>query len=140
MEIPQNASRVFVVDDDPMLVWTVAEILRGAGFDAISFTSPVEALSAAQSHHPGLLLSAVIMRQLTGIELANRVLELCPTCKILLLSGHPDAFELLRDAEKSGRTFEVIAKPARPELLVQSVRRALLAANRGRPETASPGV
>src|ERR1035438_2000723 len=64
---------VFVVDDEHMIASSLATILRHLGFDATSFTDPLAALKAAHSQHPDLLITDVVMPQLSGIELALQV-------------------------------------------------------------------
>src|ERR1017187_5998578 len=79
--------RVFVVDDEFIIASTLELILRQKGFDATSFSSPVDVLEAARSGAPDLLISDVVMPQFSGIELAIRLQKQCPHCKVLLFSG-----------------------------------------------------
>jgi CheY-like chemotaxis protein len=50
-------SRIFVVDDEPVIASSLAAILRMNGFSARFFTSPLEALAAARSESPDLVIS-----------------------------------------------------------------------------------
>jgi CheY-like chemotaxis protein len=63
-------SRVFVVDDEPVIASSLAAILRMNGFSARFFTSPLAALAAARSESPDLVISDVAMPDISGIELA----------------------------------------------------------------------
>ena len=49
--------RLFVVDDELILVSTLAIILNMSGFRAIPFTSAERALQAAETEAPSILLS-----------------------------------------------------------------------------------
>jgi DNA-binding NtrC family response regulator len=121
---PAKQLRVFVVDDEFVIASSLGLILRHKGFDAISFHSPLDALEAVRSQAPDLLISDVVMPQLSGIELAIRVQELCPNCKVLLFSGQAATAALLLTASERGHKFEVIAKPVHPTDLLRKIAEA----------------
>ena len=66
MDNVHKSLRVFVVDDEPTIAWTSAEILRKVGVDASAFTNPEEALRTAPIDIPDLLISDVVMPQLSS--------------------------------------------------------------------------
>jgi DNA-binding NtrC family response regulator len=129
MDRTQNALRVFAVDDEPTIAWSMARILRSQGYDASAFTNPEEALHAAQSDRPDLLLSDVAMPRLSGIDLAIQVRRLYPACKILLITGQAGTPNLLDEAREQGHPFELLAKPVHPENLLFKIRRAFALAS-----------
>src|ERR1700712_3348706 len=96
----QKISRIFVVDDEKMIAETLALILRKSGYSARFFLNPLEALQLSLSEPPDLLISDVQMPQLSGIDLAIRIREQCPMCKILLFSGQAGTADLLDGARK----------------------------------------
>ena len=114
------ATQIFVVDDEPVIASTLAAILQMNGFSAEFFTSPLEALAAARSKAPDLLISDVTMPDISGIDLAMKMRAQFPTCKILLFSGHPATFGLIEDARARGHEFHLLLKPVAPaELLLE---------------------
>jgi len=115
--------RIFVVDDEHVIASTLAAILNMNGFSARFFTQPREALHAAQSDVPDLLLSDVTMPGLSGIDLAIQVRALCPRCKILLFSGQAAAVDLLVDARSQGHDFDLLLKPVHPTVLLSTIRK-----------------
>jgi len=96
---PRNHHRIFIVDDEHVITSTLAMILRNQGFEATSFTEPLDALEAALCEAPDLLISDVMMPRLSGIELAIEVRKHCPECKVLLFSG------ALLHGSSEGRAF-----------------------------------
>ncbi len=76
--------RVFVVDDEHVIASTLAAILRQEGFTADFFTNPLMALESARCVAPDLLISDIMMPELSGMDLAIEKQALCPRCKILL--------------------------------------------------------
>ena len=113
--------RVFVVDDEPVIVRTLAEILRQNGYDATPFTSAEDAIASAKDSPPDLLLSDVVMPGMSGVELAVHFRRVHPTCRILLLSGQATTLDLLRGARSRGYDFELLAKPVHPKELLQRI-------------------
>jgi len=110
-----------VVDDEFVIATTVALILRHKGFDALSFSAPGSALEAAHAEAPDLLISDVVMPQFSGIELAIRIKELCPNCKVLLFSGQATNMALLQTSNMQGPSFEILSKPVHPSDLLKKI-------------------
>jgi CheY-like chemotaxis protein len=116
-------TRVFVVDDEPVIASTTATILQINGYEATSFGNALEALEAARiAGPPDLFVADVAMEGLSGIDLAIRLKELYPTCKVLLFSGQAKTAELLEVASREGHEFEVLAKPIPPRDLLARIK------------------
>jgi FixJ family two-component response regulator len=113
---------IFVVDDEPVIVKTVVALLQINGFSASPFTNPLDVLNKAQFEAPDLLICDVMMPQLSGIELAIRIKDLCPHCKILLFSGHGNVNLMLESAQAKGYDFNLLSKPVHPKDLLDRVR------------------
>jgi CheY-like chemotaxis protein len=116
--------RVFVVDDEHVVASTLAAILQIHGFSAKFFTSPLEALTAARSKAPELLVSDVEMPGISGIDLAIQMKAQFPACQILLLSGQAATLDLLQQARAQGHHFDLLLKPIPPtEFLLEIGKR-----------------
>jgi CheY-like chemotaxis protein len=124
----QQPTRILLVDDDQIIVETLAVILEREGFQTRSFVNPVEALSAARLEAPDLVITDVMMPQFSGIELAIQIKKLWPNCKILLLSGQAHTVDLLRTAREQGHTFHLFSKPIHPNELLWQIREQTLCA------------
>jgi DNA-binding NtrC family response regulator len=123
MPDPHKPLRVFVVDDEDVIASSLAMILRfQGGFHATSFSNPLEAFEAAQLEAPDLLISDVVMPQLSGIDLAIQFRECCPHCKVLLFSGQAATAQLLESARQLGYSFELLAKPVHPANLLARIQ------------------
>ena len=114
--------RVFVVDDEQVIAQTLATILQQSGFAAKSFTNPADALSASRSEAPDLLLSDVVMPELSGVDLAISIKREHPECKVLLFSGQAETVDLLSNAREKGYDFHLLAKPLHPGELLRRIR------------------
>jgi CheY-like chemotaxis protein len=113
--------RVFVVDDERVIAETLAKILQMTGFLAEAFTNPLDALRHAQDSAPDLLISDVILPQLSGVELAMRFRVDHPACQILLLSCQAATAELLQSARNLGYSFHLLSKPVHPSDLLRAI-------------------
>jgi DNA-binding NtrC family response regulator len=122
--MPQVSRRTaFVVDDENIIASTLELILISEGFNARSFVDPLDALNAAQSISPDLLLTDVVMPNMNGIELAIQIKRLCPDCKVLLSSGQVMTNDLLVAAGLQGHHFEIMPKPLHPKDLLETIER-----------------
>jgi DNA-binding NtrC family response regulator len=113
---------VYVVDDEPVIATTLAAILKSSGFDAVPFVDPLEALFAAESNTPHLLITDVMMPQLNGVDLGVQFKAIHPKCKVLLFSGQAATADLLYDARSQGHHFELLTKPVHPKDLLDTVK------------------
>ena len=112
---------VFVVDDEKVIASTLAAILQMNGFAAKFFVHPLEALEAVKNENPDLVISDVMMPELSGVELAIRVKHSSPACKVLLFSGQAATADLLLQAREQGHDFQLLTKPVHPTELLSQV-------------------
>jgi signal transduction histidine kinase/CheY-like chemotaxis protein len=122
--------RVLVVDDDPLTLDIMCATLRRAGYRVQAASDGPQALdSFTRAAEPfNLVLSDVVMPRMTGFDLARRLLVRHPHVNVLFTSGHVPPGGPREDF--SGRDFELLPKPFRPDGLLRAVRSAL---DRGAP-------
>jgi CheY-like chemotaxis protein len=119
------SKRVLVVDDERCIADTLAAILRNAGYEAAVAYDGESALQRCQSVQPHLVITDVVMPGMNGIDMAMRIRQRFPDCKILLFSGVAGSADLLEDARRQGYDFEMLGKPIHPaDLLAQVTARA----------------
>jgi CheY-like chemotaxis protein len=117
--------RVLIVDDEHLIADTLALILNRQGFDARAVYSGEEAVAAATSLSPDILISDVIMGGMTGIEAAILISECAPECRILLISGQAATTDLVHLAAGKGHVFEILPKPIHPQALLKCLNDGL---------------
>jgi DNA-binding NtrC family response regulator len=113
--------RVFVVDDEPIIGFTLATVLESAGYTARSFTEPLEALRAAETNCPDYLISDVMMPVLNGIDLGIQFKAIYPKVKVLLFSGASSFANLWEMANSKEHQFEMLSKPIHPQALLAAI-------------------
>ena len=115
---------VMVVDDESVIADTLSIILSGEGFRSFAFHSAEEAIAALAMVRPEIVISDVIMGELSGVDLAVYLAEHAPACRVLLISGNNAAAELLERSEKAGFSFPLLAKPVHPQEILKFIKQS----------------
>src|SRR5262249_46083693 len=83
--------RVLAVDDDPLVLMTVVDMLEELGHRVTSVNSGADALSKLQSDKVyDLLVSDHAMPKMTRAQLARDVMRRWPGMKVLLATGYAE--------------------------------------------------
>jgi len=128
MSRPAELSRretILVADDAPDIVALVRDILEVDGYSVLTAADGEEALRAAE-RHPGPihgLLADVVMPNLTGPELADRLTRARPGTKVVFMSGYTTEITGQYGLLPSGAPL--IGKPFTPEQLLRRLRETL---------------
>ncbi len=118
------APYVLVVDDERVIADTLAAILRGSGYAVAVAYDGDTALQLAELAPPDLLITDVYMPGMDGVELAVRLRESSPLCKILLFSGNPHEAAVLASARMPGHNYKLLSKPICPKQLLKDLAAA----------------
>jgi two-component system cell cycle sensor histidine kinase/response regulator CckA len=116
---------ILLVEDEPAVRGLVHETLRLQGYTVLTARHGIEALLAsAKCVGPiHLLLTDVVMPQMSGPEVAEKMLTVRPDIKVLYMSGYPDHPVFDQDGVIHQTGF--LQKPFSPPVLVQKVREVL---------------
>jgi hypothetical protein len=116
---------VLVVEDQAEVREYAVKVLKGFGYHVIDVASGDAALRYCEWEHRRihLLLTDVIMPNMSGRKLANRLREVRPQTKVLFMSGYTDDVILHNGMLEQGVPF--IQKPFSPEALAGKVRAVL---------------
>jgi PAS domain S-box-containing protein len=81
---------ILVVEDEPLILKVATVILKNLGYTVLSATTPVEALGLAEQHGDEihLLVTDVIMPEMNGRELSEKIMNLYPDIRCLFMSGY----------------------------------------------------
>lgn len=123
-DVPADSPTVLVVDDEHLVADTLSLIFKRAGFAAKIAYNAEDALEIAKLNPPDILISDVDMPNVSGVDLALDLLKICPTCAVLLFSGHATAADLAK-ATEAGYDFPLLPKPVHPQVMLDSVSRRL---------------
>jgi CheY-like chemotaxis protein len=123
---PQGGSEtILLVEDEPQVRAIVQRTLERGGYGVLTAAGPEEALSICESSlmRIDLLLTDVVMPQMNGRELAERIRALRPAIKTLFMSGYTDDAILRHGVLDEGVPF--LQKPVTPSSLKRKVRETL---------------
>jgi two-component system cell cycle sensor histidine kinase/response regulator CckA len=113
------------VDDDRALVEVGKQMLEQLGYQVVATSDSREALYIFQQQGDqfDLVITDYTMPQMTGMDLAQRILDLRPGTPIILCTGYSDSVDA-DIAEKAG-ICAFAMKPLAQRELARVVRRAL---------------
>ena len=123
-EIPR---RVLVIDDEPLVRWSLTTGLQLAGFDAIAVSDASEALAAARRLPPDAVLLDVSLWKTDPRHLLEEIRELSPQCQFLILAVDGQAVTL-----PPWDDVGVIRKPFDLDAVVQRVAAAVRCPHRAK--------
>lgn len=122
----EGTKTVLIADDEPTVANTLRMILESAGYRTIVAHDGQEAARLIREAGPDAVLLDVILPRMDGVEVAIEACRTAPNCKVVLFSGRPDAADLLAAARVRGYSFEILAKPTRPQELLEKLRDVLV--------------
>lgn len=116
---------LLLVEDEELVLEMATEVLEQLGYVVIPANSPAAALaaSAACAAPIDLLITDVIMPEMSGRELADRITARYPQVNCLFMSGYPADFIANRGVLDAGINF--LQKPFSLDTLAARVRHAL---------------
>jgi len=121
----RGTETILLVEDEETVRGLTRTFLLQAGYNVLEARGGEEAIQLCRAH-PGLidlLLTDVVMPEVSGKEVADRLLELRPTTRILFMSGYTD--EAIVQHGVLDASVEFIQKPFTWVGLTQKIRLVL---------------
>lgn len=133
--LPTGTESILVVEDAAPVRELVRELLQDLGYTVVVAADGVEALRLIEDQPAGidLLVSDVIMPEMSGRELADRLLEAHPSMQVLFMSGYSDNAIVHHGVIDADVHF--LQKPFSQKMLARKVREVLDSTGRDRTGT-----
>jgi PAS domain S-box-containing protein len=127
--LPRGAETILLVEDEQMVRDLASQILKMCGFQTLIASNGGEALLLCEQFNGEiqLMVTDVVMPNMSGRVLAERVAELRPSMKVLYMSGYTENVFANQLVSYEGIGF--LQKPFMPDVFVRRVREILDAAN-----------
>jgi two-component system, cell cycle sensor histidine kinase and response regulator CckA len=122
-ELPTGTETILLVEDDVPIRSVASRILEQHGYRVLPASDVNDAIRIAVGHTGNIdvLLTDVVMPDMNGVDLANRLMGIRPTLRPLLMSGFAHVSESLL----VGREWAFLQKPFTAERLLTKVRGVL---------------
>ena len=124
-KIAKGTETVLVVEDEDSILSLSTTVLERYGYTVLAARTPLQALEMVESHQGSIdiLLTDVVMPEMNGKELQNRIERLRPNLKVLFMSGYTSNVIMHRGILESDVHF--LQKPFSVESLANKVRKVL---------------
>jgi two-component system, cell cycle sensor histidine kinase and response regulator CckA len=121
----RGTETILLLEDEDGVRGLAERVLTGHGYRVLAAASPREALRIAADNNRRLhlLLSDVILPEMSGPALAEKLRATHPNLPVLYMSGYTDNAMVQTRVLESGTPF--IQKPFSPTVLLQKVRSVL---------------
>ena len=114
---------LLLVDDDPMIVESLAPLLERSGFHVLLASNGDEALSKIQSHHPDVIVMDVLMPRMNGRETLRRMRKSDIWTPTILLTQVGEAAERATALEEGADDY--LNKPFHSQELLARIHAVL---------------
>jgi len=119
----EHAAVVFVIDDDPSMLRSLASLLRSVGLEARVFSSAPEFMRAQRPDAPGCLVLDVRLPGMSGLAFQQELAKAGIALPVIFITGHGDVPMTVR-AMKAG-AVEFLTKPFDDQLLLDAINGAI---------------
>ncbi len=116
----KQTANILVVDDDRNLRKTLGDILRIKGYQPILAGNGAEAVAALSQNTISLALIDLMLPDMNGLEVMERIKAISPLTEAIILTGHA-SMETAIDATKKG-AFSYLLKPYQMDDLLQNIK------------------
>ena len=120
---PEIINPICILDDDSSVLGALQELLASDGFEARTFEIPDKFLAYAQEHAVKLAVLDVWMPEKNGIEVQERLHELSPETRVIIITGREEP--AIRIAAMEAGAFAFLGKPFDDETFLALVRKAV---------------
>ncbi len=120
--MPEEAS-ILLVDDEENLRWSLALILRRAGYAVTTAANVIEARQHLQNGAFDLAFLDLKLPGISGLEVLPEMRRQYPEMQVLILTAH-DKLEAAVEAVRNGAR-DYLLKPIDPLLIVSRVKEIL---------------
>jgi two-component system, cell cycle sensor histidine kinase and response regulator CckA len=117
--------KVLVVEDDDQVRSFIRMLLTTNGYLVLEASNGAEGLEIAERNSADidLLISDMLLPELSGYDLAEQVLAIKPQIKILFMTGYVEGEIVQRSISELGASF--LDKPFQPSELLARVQQAI---------------
>ena len=115
--------KILIVDDDPIFLMLLQRTLIDEGYRVTKIQKSQAAISAVENRIFDVVVTDLMMPNIDGIELMEKILSISPELPIIVITGSGN-IEKAAEALKKG-AFDFITKPFELKKFCTSIKKAL---------------
>lgn len=104
-----SKQKILVIDDEPIIIKALSRAFEKENFQVLTAQDGQKGLQSIIHHHPDLILLDIMMPNLTGLEVLEKVKKRGITIPIILMTAYGDA-----NTEKRAKELNVAAYITKP--------------------------
>jgi len=121
--MPNISSKIYIVDDDALVLETLKTVFFCAGYQVSAFSSATALLQQLNDVQQGCLIIDLRMPEIDGLELQQRLLQHDIDLPVIFLSGAADIDSAVQAMATGAFTF--LQKPVSNTVLLNAVQTAI---------------
>lgn len=114
--------RILIVDDEKSIRTTLKIFLEREGFAVDTAETAMQAMDLIQAESYDILISDIIMPQVSGVEFLEEIRVSLPDVPILMMTGEPTVETAVVALQRGA--FDYLYKPIQKDVLVKTVKQA----------------
>lgn len=111
--------RILVVEDDSFFREVFTDLLRGEGYDVDVAVSGEEALKKLEQRNFHVVVTDVVMRDVSGLDILSRVKQMDPAIEVIMVTGHGNLETAVYALKNGARDY--LVKPINHDELKHAV-------------------
>ena len=123
--VPHGSQRILFIDDEEILAEMGRSMLERIGYSVVVQTDSTEALRDFAKHPDkfDLVITDQTMPKMTGVALAEKLLQIRPDIPIILCTGYSDLVS--EETVRAKGIRQLVMKPLARKEMVEVIRRVL---------------
>jgi DNA-binding NtrC family response regulator len=110
---------LLAIDDDPASLELTREALAQEGLEILTTPDPSAGLEMVARRRPEIVLSDLVMPQMSGLDVLERILTIAPQTDVILMTGHYSAESAVEAIRKGASDY--LTKPLSIAVLRQRI-------------------
>jgi two-component system, NtrC family, response regulator HydG len=86
--ITGSALSVLIIDDNEKSLELLSSALAQPGLEILTASDPEQGIELVYEKHPQIVLTDLVMPNLTGMEVLERIMEFDPSTEVILMTAH----------------------------------------------------
>lgn len=118
-----KTQRILIIEDEPLIHWSIENALKKVGFDVVVVTSVENAINQLHSDRFDLVITDFKFPQIDGFEVAKVAKRITPEIKVIMISTDSDFMN--RHEYESTEIEQFVEKPFDLNELVRVIKESL---------------